>query len=117
MKYMLMIYVDEAGYAKASKEQVGQMMAAYGTWTEAMRKAGVFVAADRLEPAATAATVRAGGPKGKVLDGPYADTKEQLGGFYILNVPDRAAALSWAAQCPSLAAGNGSVEVRPVMAM
>jgi len=115
VQYMLLIYTDEAGMSTASKEQVGQMMAAYGAWTEAMRKAGVFVTADRLQPTSTAATVRGAGDKTKVLDGPYAETKEQLGGFYIIEVPDRAAATSWAARCPSVA--FGAVEVRPVFAM
>ena len=115
MKFMLLIYVDESGMAKATKEQAGQMMAAYGAWTESMKKAGVFVAADRLQSAKTAATVRGAADKAKVLDGPYAETKEQFGGFYIIEVADRAAAVTWAKGCPSN--HYGAVEVRPVWAM
>lgn len=115
MQYMLLIYTDEAGMSTASKEQVGQMMAAYGAWTEAMRKAGVFVTADRLQPTSTAATVRGAGDKTKVLDGPYAETKEQLGGYYLIEAADLDSALSWAARCPG--AQFGSIEVRPVASM
>ena len=118
MKYMLLIYVDEAAFAKAPKDQIEKVTGAYAAWTEEMRKAGVFAAADRLQPSATASTVRSqAGGKSRVLDGPYAEVKEQLGGFYILEVADKKAALDWAAKCPSIAAGHGSVEVRPVWAM
>ncbi len=80
MKYMLLIYGNEAGMQSATKEQMGQMFAAYGAYTEAMKKAGAFVAGDPLQPSATASTVRVNGGGSKVLNGPYADTKEQLGG-------------------------------------
>ena len=74
-----------------------------------------MVGADRLQPVATATTVRVANGKTTVLDGPYAETKEQLGGYYIVDVPDLDAALSWAARCP--AASHGAVEVRPIWAM
>ena len=115
MKYMLLIYGNEAGMLSASQEAVGQMMAAYGAYTEAMKKAGVMVGADRLQPTASATTVRVANGKTTVLDGPYAETKEQLGGYYIVDVPDLDAALSWAARCPG--ASHGAVEVRPIWTM
>ena len=70
---------------------------------------------NRLRPTAEATTVRVKGGKTEVLDGPYADTKEQLGGYYMIDVPDLDAALSWAARCPS--ASNGTIEVRPIWPM
>jgi hypothetical protein len=91
------------------------MSAAYGAYTEAMKKAGVFVGGERLRPTASATSVRVAGGKTNVLDGPYADTKEQLGGYYMIEVPDMDAAISWASRCPG--AGTGTMEVRPVWPM
>jgi hypothetical protein len=112
---MLLIFGNEAGMQAASKAETGQMMAAYGAYTEAMKKAGIMVGGDRLQPSAAATTVRVAEGKTKVLNGPYAETKEQLGGYYIIDVPDLDAALSWAARCPG--ASHGTIEVRPVWAM
>ena len=91
------------------------MSAAYAAYTEAMSKAGVLRGGDRLRPTAEATTVRVTNGKTEVLDGPYADTKEQLGGYYLIDVPDLDAALSWAARCPG--ASNGTMEVRPIWPM
>jgi hypothetical protein len=115
MKYMLLIHSPEAFHTTASKADTEQMMAAYGAYTEAMKKAGVMVGADRLQPVATATTVRVTNGKTTVLDGPYAETKEQLGGYYLIDVPDLDAALSWAARCPG--ASHGAIEVRPIWTM
>jgi hypothetical protein len=115
MKYMLLIYGNEGGMQSASKQQVDQTLAAYGAYTQAMQKAGVLAAGDRLRPSSAASTVRVVDGKTKVLDGPYADTKEQLGGFYMIDVPDLDTALSWAARCPG--ASYGTLEVRPVWQM
>ena len=115
MKYLLLIYGNEAGMLAASKDTADQMMAAYGAYTEAMKKAGVMVGADRLQPTASATTVRVANGKTTVLDGPYAETKEQLGGYYMIDVPDLDAALSWAARCPG--ASHGTIEVRPIWVM
>jgi len=115
MKYMLLIYGNEAGMQSAPKEAVAQMFAAYGAYTQAMQKAGAFVAGDPLQPSSTASTVRANGGSTKVLNGPYAETKEQLGGYYIIDVPDLDAALSWASRCPG--AAHGALEVRPIRPM
>jgi len=115
MKYMLLIYGNEAGMLAASPDMVGQMIAAYGAYTEAMKKAGVHLDSNRLRPTASGTTVRVANGKTEVLDGPYAETKEQLGGYYMIDVPDLDAALSWAARCPG--AGHGAIEVRPLWVM
>jgi hypothetical protein len=115
MQYLLLIYGNEAGMQSASKADMEQMMAAYGAYTQALQKGGVLVDGNRLKGTSTATTVRANGGKTKVLDGPYAETKEQLGGYYLIDVPDLDAALSWAARCPG--ANYGVIEVRPVWAM
>ena len=115
MRYMLMIYSNEAGMQAAPKEAVTQMSAAYASYTEAMGKAGILQGGERLRPTSDATTVRAQGGKNQVLDGPYADTKEQLGGYYLIDVPDLDAALSWAARCPG--ASHGVIEVRPIWPM
>ncbi len=115
MQYLLLIYGNEAGMLSASKEQTSQMVAAYAAYTEAMKKAGAYVGSNRLQTTSTATTVRAPNGKSSVLDGPYAETKEQLGGYYLIEAPDIDAALSWAARCPG--AGYGAIEVRPVWAM
>src|SRR5471032_2478983 len=91
-------------------------MAAFRAYTEALTKAGVMVGKNRLQPISAATTVRAAADgRPQVLDGPYADTKEQLGGYYLIDVPDLDAALSWAARCPG--ASTGSMEVRPIWPM
>ena len=110
MQYLLLIYVDEA--TMQTKEAVSPAFAAY---LEAMKKAGAWVGGNRLRPTTEATTVRAPNGKKSVLDGPFADTKEQLGGYFLIEAPDLDSALSWAARCP--AAANGCVEVRPVWAM
>ena len=115
MQYLLLIYGNEAGMQSASKADVEQMVAAYGAYTEALKKAGVLAGANRLQPTPSASTVRVADGKSKVLDGPYAETKEQLAGYYMIDVPDLDAALSWAARCPG--ASFGAIEVRPVWTM
>ena len=115
MKYLLLIYGQEAAMMSAPKEAVTQMMAAYGAYSEAMKKAGVLVGGERLRPSGDATTVRGSNGKTQVLNGPYAETKEQLGGCYIVDAPDLDAALSWAKRCPG--AQHGSIEVRPVWPM
>jgi hypothetical protein len=115
MQYMLLIYGNEARMQAASKSDTDQMMAAYGAYTEAMTKAGIISGGNRLRPSEAATTVRVAGGKTNVLNGPYAETKEQLGGYYLIDVPDLDAALSWAARCPG--ASHGVVEVRPIWSM
>lgn len=115
MKYMLLIYQNEAAMQSATQQQTAEMMAAYTAYTQAMRESGAYVDGDRLRPTATATTVRVSDGRTNVLNGPYAETKEQLGGYFIIDVPDLDAALSWAARCPG--AQRGTLEVRPIWAM
>jgi hypothetical protein len=110
MQFILMLYVNEAGWPTLSPAEQQQGMAAYFTYTEALIKAGALRSSGRLQPSSTAATVRLSDGKPQVLDGPFADSKEQIGGYYIIDVPGRDEALAWAAHCP--AAGHGTVEVR-----
>jgi|SRR5579872_5686633 len=112
MQYLLMLYVDEAGWPRLTPAQQREGMAAYEAYTEALSASGALVASGRLQPSAIATTVRMAGAKARVLDGPFADSKEQVGGFYLIEAPDLDAALGWAARCP--AAGHGVVEVRPL---
>jgi hypothetical protein len=115
MQYLLMVYVNEAGWPKLSKAEQEQGMAAYGAYTEALNKAGVLKGSNRLQPVSTATTVRLANGKPQVLDGPYVDSKEQVGGYYLIDVPDLDSAISWASRCPG--ASHGVVEVRPVWSM
>ena len=115
MQYMLLIATSEAVEAAMAPNAMGELIAAYGSYTNAMVEAGVLVAGERLRESTTATTVSIRDGKTSLLDGPYAETKEQLGGFYIIDVPDLDAAISWAARCPS--ASIGSIEVRPIWPM
>src|ERR1700722_15305492 len=115
MKYILMAYVNEGGFAKMTKTEQEQGAAAYMAYSEALTKAGVLKGSNRLQPSSTAPTVRATNGKSQVLDGPYADSKEQFGGYFMIDVPDLDAAISWAARCPAV--GHGVVEVRPLWDM
>jgi|SRR5580700_5734700 hypothetical protein len=113
MKYMLLIYDQESFFDTLPEKQIGELMSAFGSFTQALQKSGVYVAGQRLSPVSTATTVRKGAKDMQVADGPFAETKEQLGGFYMIEAPDLDAALKWAKQCPG--AWYGAVEVRPVM--
>jgi hypothetical protein len=115
MQYILLIHADEAGFANMTPEQQQQGYAAYLAYSEALTKAGVAKGSNRLQPVATATTVRIVDGKTQVLDGPFADSKEQLGGYFLIDVPDLDAALSWAARCPG--ASHGVMEVRPIWTM
>ena len=112
MQYLLMLYANEAGWPTLTPEQREQAMGAYTAYTEALRKADVLRGSNRLRPSSSATTVRVTEGKSQVLDGPYADSKEQLGGYYLIDVPDLDAAISWASRCPG--ASHGTIEVRPV---
>jgi hypothetical protein len=115
MQYLLLLHASEAGFTSMTPEQQQKGMAAYMAYTEALVQAGVYVGSNRLRPVATATTVKVVDGKTQVLDGPYADSKEQLGGYFLIDVADLDAALSWAARCPG--AGHGTVEVRPIWDM
>jgi hypothetical protein len=108
MKYVLLIYEDDG----ARIEKMDEWMPHCAAYVEAMKKAGIYVSGDRLRGAGTATRVSVAEGRTHVVDGPYAEAKEQLGGFHIIDVPDLDSALAWAARCPS--ASRGVVEVRPV---
>ena len=115
MQYLLMIYGEEAAMQNRSQDDIGRVVGAFMAYTEAVKSAGVLVGSNRLRPTNTATTVRIADGKTQVLNGPYAETREQLGGYYLIDVPDLDAALSWAARCPG--AEYGTIEVRPVWEM
>jgi hypothetical protein len=116
MDYMLLLFNEEKRWENMPPDQLQREYGAYFAYTEALKEAGVYIGGDPLEPtsSATTVTVSADG-KTSVLDGPYADTKEQLAGYYLIKTRDLDEALSWAARCPC--ASHGTVEVRPVMAV
>jgi hypothetical protein len=112
MKYLLMDYVSETGWPQLAKVEQERWLGAYRAYMEAMMQAGVLRSSHGLEWTSAATTVRTVDGRTQVLDGPYADTKEQLGGFHVIEVPDLDSALAWAARSPT--ALHGVVEVRPV---
>jgi hypothetical protein len=113
MRYLLTIYADESARADVSPEEAQAQMAVWQSFTEDAQEKGVFVGGEGLQPTSTATTVRVRDGERMVTDGPFAETKEQLGGFYLLDCEDLDAAIDWAARIP--AAPYGSIEVRPVM--
>jgi hypothetical protein len=115
MQYLLMVHSDEAAMQHARKEDIQSMMAAYGAYTQAMKDAGAYLGGERLHPSATATVVRAPNGKTSVLNGPYAEVKEQLGGYYLIEAADLDTAIGWAARCPG--AQFGAIEVRPIWPM
>ena len=115
MDYLLLLYSNEEGWTRMTPEQQQQGYAAYMAYTEALKKAGAYKASQRLQPVATATTVRVSDGKSQVLDGPYVESKEQLGGFFLIEAPDLDSALAWAARCPG--ASHGTIEVRPIWPM
>jgi len=112
MRYLLLMYQDERAMQKLPKEEFGRLYGAFKAYTEALQEAGVLVANNGLRPTGEAATVRSSGGEPTVLDGPFAETKEQLAGYFLIEVPDRDAALAWAKRNPT--ASHGAIEVRPV---
>jgi hypothetical protein len=111
MQYVLTIYEDESGYADMTQEQGAEVMAAYAAFGE--KHAGVIKGGDALEPTATATSVRVRDGERLVTDGPFAETKEALGGFYVIDVANLDEAIAVAADIPG--ARTGTVEVRPVL--
>jgi len=112
-RYMALIYGSEAGMATASPEDTAMMVKAYNQYTEAVQAAGVFESGDGLQPTGTATTVRVRDGQASTTDGPFAETKEALGGFYVLKCEDLDEAIEWAAKIPG--ASYGSIEVRPII--
>jgi hypothetical protein len=112
MKCILMDYVQADGWNILSKMEQQQWLGAYQAYLDAMTSAGVLKSSTGLEHSSGAATVRVANGKLQVLDGPYADSKEQLGGFHIIEVPDLDAAVVWASRSPTSL--HGVVEVREI---
>jgi hypothetical protein len=115
MQYMMLIYETGPDFDARTNDKQETFWGAWRAYHKALVDAGVYINGSPLQPGATGTTVRMKNGKCTVQDGPYADTKEQLGGYIILELPSLDAALDWAARCP--AASSGAVEVRPLLAM
>lgn len=116
MKYTILVYENAADFGvRTDATRKDAYWGAYRAYTKALTDAGVMVGGAGLQPPPLATTIRLRDGKRQVQDGPFADTKEQLGGYYVIEVPGLDQALDWAARCPS--ATNGSVEVRPNLTM
>jgi len=113
MKFIALIYNDESRYSEATAEETAATFQAHGEFGQAAGEAGVFSGGDGLQPTVTATTVRVRDGERMLTDGPYAETKEQLGGYYALECKDLDEALAWAARIPE--AKTGAIEVRPVI--
>ncbi len=113
MKYALLIYAAEKEWAEKSKEEQGRIYNEYWAYTVELKKSGKMLSCEPLDPTTTATTIRV--RDGKILptDGPFADTKEQLGGIYVVDVKDLNEAIAWAAKIPD--ARHGCIEIRPLM--
>jgi hypothetical protein len=115
VKYAILIYESADDFASRSNASAATYWAGWTAYTKALQEAGVMTGGAALEPSETASTVRFLGGERQVHDGPYADSKEQLGGFYLIDVQSLSDAIQWANRCP--AAAHGAVEVRPLMNM
>lgn len=115
MQYLLMLYANENVWSQMTPVEQEQGKAAYGAYTQALTAAGALIGGNRLQYSTTATTVHVADGKAQVLDGPYVDSKEQLAGYYLIDVPDLDAALAWAARSPG--ASHGTIEVRPIWSM
>ena len=113
MRYLLMIYENEAVHAQLSQQELSTEYEAYNAFSTEVQKRGVFLSGEALMPITTATTVRVRDGGTLTTDGPFAETKEQLGGYYMLNCQDLDEAIECAAKIP--AAKDGSIEIRPIM--
>jgi hypothetical protein len=113
MRYLCLIYEDEKGFERIPKEEADAVFGEYFTFTEDIKGSGTLLAGEALQPTSTATTVRVRNGKTQTTDGPFAETKEQLGGFYMINAKDLNEAIQVAARIPG--ARYGCVEVRPIM--
>jgi hypothetical protein len=114
MKYLCLIYENEGEWANYSKEQTDAIMGEYFTFTDDIKKSGHLLGGEALQPTQTATTVRVRNGKVSTTDGPFAETKEQLGGYYLVEAKDLNDAIQVAARIPG--ARHGAVEVRPIIA-
>jgi hypothetical protein len=115
MKYLCLIYADESNIGKMTKEEMGAMQKDYGTYTQDIQKSGHYIGGNPLESVTTATTVRVRNGKISTTDGPYAETKEQLAGYYLIEAKDLNDALQVGGRIPG--ARHGAIEVRPVRPM
>lgn len=115
MRYMLLIYSEESAWKALSEKEMGEMFQQYAAFTDEIRKSGHYVAGDPLEKTTTATTVRVRNGKTVSTDGPFAETREQLGGYYVVKAEDLDEASAIAARVPG--ARIGSIEVRPIPTM
>jgi hypothetical protein len=113
MHYLLLIYQDEAAHAQSSQEELAAEYEAYNAFGAEAQQQGIFLSGEALMPTTTATTVRVRNGKTLTTDGPFAETKEQLGGYYLLNCKDLDEAIEFASKIP--AAPVGSIEIRPIM--
>ncbi len=113
MQYLALIYAAPANQPQYGTPEFGAMMEGYNAFTADLKAQGAFIAGDGLKPVETATSVRVRGGKTETMDGPFAETKEHLGGYYLIEAPDLDAAIKWAAKIPT--AAYGTIEVRPVM--
>lgn len=114
MKYILLIYGDERTWASMSQQEMAAVYEGHRAYGEAMRAAGVMEGGSELKPVATATSIRFANGRTKTVDGPFAETKEQLAGYYIINVDNLEQAIGWAEKMPGMTAGT--VEIRPMVA-
>lgn len=115
MQYLLLIYADEKVYQSMTKDEGAKMLGDFHGYTESIRASGQLLGSNRLQPVATATTVRVRDGKTSVTDGPFAETREQLGGYYLVEARDLDEATKLAARIPG--ARVGSIEVRPLWNM
>ena len=113
MKYLLLIYTNEKEMAKMTPVQMGELMGGYEKFTKDLMGAKAMLAGEALEPTSTATSVRVRAGKRTMTDGPFAETKEQLGGFYMIEAKDLDEAVRWAAKIPG--AATGTIEIRRVV--
>jgi hypothetical protein len=112
MRYMLLIFDSESDFARVPEPEMKKIMEDYGKYSTDLKNSGAYVTASRLRPVNTATSVRVRNGKPAFMDGPFAETKEQLGGFFLIDVKNLDEALQWASKIPS--AQFGTVEVRPL---
>lgn len=112
MEYVLLIYGDERAWAAMGKEEMERMYEAHAAYGKAMGEAGVMKGGAELKPVSTATSVRFANGKPRTVDGPFAETKEQLGGYYVIDVENLEQAIAWAEKMPGMT--HGTVEVRPL---
>jgi hypothetical protein len=113
MKYLMMIYASEAVESKMAPDEMQAMMGAYYGFTQEVKEKQVYLGGEALHPTSSATTVRVRDGKLVTTDGPFAETKEQLGGYYLLDCKDLDEAIEYAAKIPG--AAHGSIEIRPIM--